>query len=58
MLSPVEAWATIVPRLPPGTIRMYAVAFDLDTETLQHTHGAPEVPGAYWAKLRKRLGIR
>jgi hypothetical protein len=31
----------VVPGLPTGASRMYAIAFDLDTETLQRTYGAP-----------------
>jgi virulence-associated protein VapD len=37
-----------------GTIRMYAVAFDLDTETLQSTYGAPLWRHAY-ADIRRIL---
>jgi virulence-associated protein VapD len=30
----------VAPSLPTGTIRMYAIAFDLDTETLERSYGA------------------
>jgi virulence-associated protein VapD len=39
--------APLVPDLPTGTIRMYAIAFDLDTETLQRTYAAPSWRHAY-----------
>jgi hypothetical protein len=43
----IAAELPIVPGLPTGTIRMYAIAFDLDTETLQRTYGAPSWRHAY-----------
>jgi virulence-associated protein VapD len=46
--------APVVPSLPKGTIRMYAIAFDLDTETLQHAYGAPSWRHAY-TEIRRIL---
>jgi len=37
-----------VPEAPPaGTTRLYAIAFDLDTDTLQRAYGAPSWRHAY-----------
>jgi virulence-associated protein VapD len=44
----------VVSDLPAGTIRMYAIAFDLDTETLQQTYGAPAWRHAY-SEIRRIL---
>ena len=50
----IAADVPIAPELPTGTIRMYAVAFDLDTEALQRTYGAPSWRHAY-ADIRRIL---
>jgi virulence-associated protein VapD len=50
----IAAQRPIVLQLPTGTVRMYAVAFDLDTETLQRTYGAPSWRHAY-ADIRRIL---
>ena len=39
---------------PTGTVRMYAIAFDLDTDALQRAYGAPSWRHAY-AEIRAIL---
>jgi virulence-associated protein VapD len=50
----IAAAEPYVPSMPLGTVRMYAIAFDLDTDALQRSYGASSWRNAY-AEIRRIL---